>query len=300
MRHSRPLVVALLALASPLAAQGASASYVPPPAPRVIEYHAISDPEGALMGYYSALLIFAPDGAPSPAKPWTVDLAVNLGYVPPLSYDQRTAGRDKPEATTITAVFGYPKVTLWFPYHIGLTAAYTPPIDVGGGKPYIYAFSLEGLAVSTPSIDIVPRITYTGGYIQAPITCNKNLSTSGNESFEFYWATVCNARESTDRLEPNQWSFELNATGSWLEGRLLPFAGAGVVQYKTTFDIQVQTGNGIDTDHPILKMNSTEGYGMLGATWVASPLWRFGGALFWEPGSVFTGRLSATLRLNGK
>ena len=103
MRHSRPLVVALLALASPLAAQGASASYVPPPAPRVIEYHAISDPEGALMGYYSALLIFAPDGAPSPAKPWTVDLAVNLGYVPPLSYDQRTAGRDKPEATNITA-----------------------------------------------------------------------------------------------------------------------------------------------------------------------------------------------------
>ena len=73
MRHSRPLLVALLALASPLAAQGASASYVPPPSSRAIEYHAISDPEGALMGYYSALLIFAPDGAPSPAKPGFIE-----------------------------------------------------------------------------------------------------------------------------------------------------------------------------------------------------------------------------------
>ena len=60
------------------------------------------------------------------------------------------------------------------------------------------------------------------------------------------------------------------------------------------------TATGIDTDHPILKMNSTQGYWMLGATWVASPLWRFGGAMFWEPNMVFTGRFSVTLRLNGK
>ena len=293
MRQRWPVLFALAVLASPIAAQGA-------PAPRTIEYHSISDPEGALMGYYSALLIFAPDGTISPAKPWTVDVAVNLGYVPPLNYDQRTAGRDKPEATNLTSVFGYPKVTLWFPWRIGLTAAYTPPVDVGGAKPYIYAFSLEGAAVMTKSVEIVPRITYTGGHITAPITCNKNLATSGNESFEFYWATVCNARESTDRLEPDQWSFEVNASSSWMQGKLLPFLGLGVVQYHTTFDIQVQTGNGIDTDHPILKMNSVEGYGMLGATWVASPMWRFGGALFYEPGSVFTGRVSATLRLNGK
>jgi hypothetical protein len=299
MRPTRTTVLALLALAPPVAAQSALPSYVPPPSGRVIETHSISDPQGSLMGFYSALLIFAPDGAPSPAKAWTVDLTANFGYVPPLNYDQRTAGRDKPEATNLTSIFGYPKVTLWFPAHIGFTAAYTPPVDIGGAKPYIYAFALEGLAVSTKSLAIVPRLTYTGGYITAPITCNENLSTSGNSSFEFYWATVCNARESTDRLEPNQWTFEVNASGSWMQGKLLPFAGLGVVQYKTTFDIQVQTGSGIDTDHPILKMNATEGYGMLGATWVASPLWRFGGSLFWEPNMVFTGRLSATLRLNG-
>ena len=300
MRPIRSTVAALLALAPPILAQGALPSYVPPPASRTVEFHPISDPEGALMGYYSALLIFAPDGAPSAAKPWTVDVGVNLGYVPPLDYDQRTAGRDKPEATNLTSAFGYPKVTLWFPARIGLTAAYTPPFDVGGAKPYIYAFSLEGVLATVKTWEIVPRLTYTGGHITAPITCNKDLATSGNDSFEFYWTYVCNARESTDRLEPNQWSFEMNASGSWMQGRLLPFLGLGVVQYKTTFDIQVQTGSGIDTDHPILKMNATEGYGTIGATWVASSLWRFGGALFWEPGSVFTGRVSATIRLNGK
>jgi hypothetical protein len=60
------------------------------------------------------------------------------------------------------------------------------------------------------------------------------------------------------------------------------------------------SSGGIDTDHPILKLTAVQGYGTLGATWVVSPLIQFGGALFWAPGSVFTGRLSATLRLNGK
>ena len=279
-------------------APAALAQYTP--APRTVETHDISDPEGSLMGYYSALLILAPDGAPSPSKAWTVDIAANLGYVPPLSYDQRTAGRDKPEATNVTTVFGYPKVTLWFPYHIGLTAAATIPVQVNGATPHIYGFALEGLAGTIGKVDLIPRLTYTGGYITGPITCNKDLATSGDSSFAFYYRTVCNDMESTDRLEPDQWTLELNATTSLAKGAFIPFAGIGVVQYHTTFDIQVQTGSGIDTDHPILKMNATEGYGMLGATWVASPLWRFGGSLFWAPGSVFTGRLSITLRLNGR
>jgi len=253
------------------------------------------------MGYYSALTIFAPDGAPSPAKAWTVDLTANLGYVPPLSYDQRTAGRDKPEATNLTPVFGYPKATLWLPYGLGVEAAYTLPVDVNGAKPYIYSFAADWHVTTWKSIVLVPRLTYTGGYVEAPITCNASLATSGNSSWEFYWQKVCNSLESKDRFEPNQWTLELNGTGSIMNGTVLPFAGLGVVQYNSTFDIQVQNGSGgIDTDHPILKMSATKGYGMLGATWVVSNLIRFGGSLFYAPGSVFTGRISATLRLNDK
>jgi hypothetical protein len=290
MRSTCWCTVALLALA------------LAPPvfAQRTIETHPISDPEGSLMGYYSALMIFAPDGAPQPASPWTVDLTANLGYVPPLSYDQRTAGRDKPESTNLTSVFGYPKVTLWLPYHIGVEAAYTLPFTVNGATPAIYSFAAEVLAATDKGWQLVPRVTYTGGYVEGPITCNKSLSTSGNPDWVFYWNTVCNAQESADRFEPNQWTLELNASGSSANGKLLPFLNIGVVKYQSTFDIRVQNGTGIDTDHPILKMNATKGYGTAGATWILSPLFRLGGALFWAPGSVFTGRLSATLRLNAK
>lgn len=288
MRRSRWLVLALLAAAPPLLAQ------------RTIETHSIDDPEGSLMGYYSALMIFAPDGAPTPAKPWTVDLTANLGYVPPLSYDQRTAGRDKPEATNLTAVFGYPKVTIWLPKHIGIEAAYTPPFEVNGATPHIYSFAAEVLLATDKGWQLVPRLTYTGGYVEGPITCNTSLSTSGNADWVYYWNTICNAMESTDRFEPDQWTLELNATGSWSEGKVLPFLNFGVVKYQSTFDIQVRNSTGIDTDHPILTMNAIKGYGSAGATWVLSPLFRLGGALFWAPGSVVTGRVSATLRLNGK
>ncbi len=268
---------------------------------RTVETHSITDPEGSLIGYYSALTIFAPDGAPSPSKAWTVDLTANLGYVPPLNYDQRTAGRDKPEATNLTSVFGYPKVTLWLPYGLGVEAAYTPPFDVNGAIPHIYSFAADWHVTTWKSIALVPRLTYTGGYIEAPITCNSSLATSGNFSWEFYWEKICNSLESHDRFEPDQWTLELNGSGSIMGGKVLPFAGLGVVQYNSTFDIQVQNGSGgIDTDHPILKMSATKGYGTLGATWVVSSMVRFGGSLFYAPGSVFTGRLSATVRLNGE
>jgi hypothetical protein len=268
---------------------------------RVIEEHPISDPEGALMGYYSALMIFAPDGAPAPAKAWTVDLTANLGYVPPLSYDQRTAGRDKPESTNLTEIFGYPKVTLHLPYNLAFEAAYTLPVNVSGATPNIYSFGLSILGGHIKTVDIVPRVTYTGGHVTAPITCNKSLSTSGNPDFEFYYMHICNNRESTDRFEPDQWSLEVNGTTSLAHGAIVPFINIGLVQYHSTFDIQVRDSlGGIDTDHPILKLTAVQGYGTLGATWVASPLFQFGGALFWAPGSVVTGRLSATLRLNGK
>ena len=288
MRSSRWLCLVLIVLASPALAQ------------RTIEPHPISDPEGALMGYYSALMIFAPDGAPSPAKAWTVDLTANLGYVPPLSYDQRTAGRDKPESTNLTSVFGYPKVTLWLPYRVGVEAAYTLPVEVNGATPSVYSFAVEVLATTVTGWQIVPRLTYTGGYVEGPITCNKALATSGNADWVYYWNTICNARESADRFEPDQWTFEVNGSGSLAKGKVLPFVTLGVVQYRSTFDIRVQTDTGIDTDHPILTMNATRGYGTAGATWVLSPMFRLGGALFWAPGSVFTGRVSATLRLNDK
>jgi hypothetical protein len=290
------VAAALMSAVGPIAAQ-----YGPPAGGRTIETHSITDPEGSLIGYYSALTIFAPDGALAPGKPWALDLIANFGYVPPLSYDQRTAGRDKPEATNLTSVFGYPKVTLWLPYGLGLEAAYTLPVDVNGAKPYIYSFAADWHVTTWKSIVVVPRLTYTGGYIEAPITCNSSLATSGNFSWEFYWEKICNSLESHDRFEPNQWTLELNGSGSIMGGKVLPFAGLGVVQYNSTFDIQVQNGSGgIDTDHPILKMSATKGYGTLGATWVASNAWRFGGSLFYAPGSVFTARFSATLRLNDK
>ncbi len=282
-------LILLLAAAAPALAQQ-----------RAIETHSISDPEGSLIGYYSALMVFAPDGAPAPAKTWTVDVTANLGYVPPLSYDQRTAGRDKPEATNLTTVFGYPKVTLWLPYDIGIEAAYTPSVQVNGATPSIYSFAAEVLAGTVKTVRIVPRITYTGGYVEGPITCNRALATSGNQSFEVYYAQVCHSMESKDRFEPDQWALEVNGTGSLAHGAVLPFVNIGVVQYHSAFDIRVQSPTGTVTDHPILKMDATEGYGTFGATWVVSPIVRFGGALFWAPGSVFTGRLSATIRLNGK
>ena len=74
------------------------------------------------MGYYSALVVFAPDGGAVAEQGVDRRPDRQPRLRPPLSYDQRTAGRDKPEATNLTTVFGYPKITIWLPADIGIEA----------------------------------------------------------------------------------------------------------------------------------------------------------------------------------
>ena len=268
---------------------------------RVVEEHPFDDPEGLLMGYYSAVVAFSPLGAAAKAKAWTIDLDVETGFIPPLSEDQRTAGRDKPEATNLAPAYFRPRAAIVFPANIRLELGWLPPLELFGVTPNVGSVALSAPVAHIRAVEIVPRATYTWGTIKAPITCNSDLASSPNQSFQIYYQLVCHDRESDDHFEPSQWSGEIDGSAAIMGGALVPYAGIGVQHYDTKFDIGVINPDGSrDTDHPILHMEAYRGFGVAGVTWLAASPLSFSGELYWAPGSLFTARFLARVALHSK
>jgi len=285
----------LLALAlQPLRAQNIGASG------RVVEQHDFSDAEGKLLGYYSAVVVFSPTGSRVEARPWSVDLGVELSYVPRLSPDQRSAGRTKLESTNLVPVFPRPRLALWLPGGLQLEGSSTPPIKVFAVKAQLYALALSAPVTSVEGVELALRVSFVGGRVSGAITCYHELA-QGDVSRTEYWFHICHARESDDRFEPSQWAGELIGTLPKHYGAVVPYAGIGAQRERTKFDVGVLTTDGArDLDHPILELRAIREYGVAGLTWRVARRAHVSSELFYAPGSVLTVRALASLDIHGR
>jgi hypothetical protein len=266
--------------------------------PRVVERYQWGDPEGRLMGYYSAALAFSPVGAPRIASPWNGSLGVELSYLPALSEAQRSAGFSKTESTNLLPVIPRPRASLTLPAGFALEASWIPPIPAFG-----VTANLVSAAISRPivlrNVIVTPRISGTTGSVRGPITCNEELEERGGGDAIFY-AHVCHGLESEDRFEPVAMSGELVATRIIGGRSIAPYVGVGVRHERNTFDVGVRYSDGsLDPNHPILKLNLTRGYGFAGASWGGPRRSLLSTELFYAPKSLLTARVQASIRVFG-
>jgi hypothetical protein len=144
----------------------------------------------------------------------------------------------------------------------------------------------------------VPRAAFLAGRVEGPITCNRETADEGGRDLAVYYAAVCYGNDSRDFFEPRHASGELLIARVSPGGRLQPYAALGVRTERTRFDVGVIRRDGTrDFDQPILEVKTTRGYGTLGASWFGLPRTRLAGELYYAPGSVFTVRGLAGVRL---
>ncbi len=287
-----PLAFGIAIAATPAAAQGGG---------RIVERHPFGDNDGKLLGYYAAVVAFSPLQAPMPTTPWSLELGIEGSYIPSLSEVQRTAGRDKPETTNLAHVLPRPRLAFGLPGGLRLEGSWVPPIRMFDLKANLFAVALSAPVATLAGVRITPRVAYTGGRVSGPVTCNTELVERNDVSLAIYYQYVCHSRESDDHFEPRQFSGELIGSRSIAKGAVQPYVGVGAMHERTRFDIGVIRDDGTrDTDHPILEMRTTRGYGVAGATWLAPRGARFSSELFWAPGSLFTVRLLAAIRVHGR
>src|SRR5687767_6044134 len=155
------LAILTMALASVAPASGQE---------RVRERHDFDDPEGRLIGFYSAALLFSPLGAPERARSWALDAGLEVGYVPQLSKSQRTAFQDKPEATNLAPVLPRPRVSLVLPGAFHAHVSWVPPMRIFDVEANLFSVAVTR-ALEPRGITIAPRLLVTWGKVRGSITC---------------------------------------------------------------------------------------------------------------------------------
>jgi hypothetical protein len=251
------------------------------------------------MGYYSAALSATPLGAPRQARePWSLGAAVEIGYIPWLSRERRTAGFDKPEASNLSPVLPRPHLEVELPGGVALDVHWVPPVKVRDARANLLGGSLQK-SFNIGALAVAPRVSVLSGRIEGAITCFEELG-SGSLSDIQYYANVCHASESRDWFEPSHLAFDVGVgSGSGLVVfGAHPFLAGGVRRESARFDIGVILPDGSrDPDHPVLEMSATRAYATAGLEWRVGARSRYTAELFWSPGSLFTARFLGAWRL---
>jgi hypothetical protein len=281
-------------------------------------------PEAKLMLYYSSTVAFSPVGVPflgpdpqplvsggvvegretlvvastvTPSRP-RVEASIEVSYLPHLSAEQRTTGSDKPEATNLAPLFARPRVAVRLPAGFGLETSWIPPVRVFDVKANLFAGAVSRSFALPSRVRLVPRVSFVGGRVEGPITCNRESMTTGSAALATYFSRICYSNNSRDYFQPRHVSGELLVTRPAGGGRLQPYVSAGARNERTRFDIGVIKPDGSrDQDQPVLEVKTTRVYGTAGTSWLGPAGTRLAAELYYAPGSVVTMRVLAGVRL---
>lgn len=166
------LLAALASLASPAAAQQVI---------RFEEELAFDRPEAWALKYFSAAAQPTGFGAATRATPWSLELALEGGWLPSLSAEDRRVGFNgtKVEDLNKTSLFGRLAGRLGLPGGFTLTAAYVPPIEIGGARPRVLALSLGRPLFERRGVRLAAQLFGQRGTIEADITCDRESVAAG-------------------------------------------------------------------------------------------------------------------------
>ena len=265
---------------------------------REVQRYELESAEGRLLGFYSSSLAFTPLGTASLNKDRSLsaELSLEMGYIPHLNGAQRSAGFDKPEASNLSPILPRPRVTILLPAHFEIEGSWLPPVRVQDARANLFAASLKR-SFALGRFAFSPRLTFMDGRIEGAITCNRSLG-EGSVSDIQYFAFVCHANESEDRFEPRHLAFDVTLSRGPRVWQAESYLGVGVRREWTRFDIGVIRSDGSrDPDHPILEMDATRAYGVIGLQWDPVGRARYAAEVGYTPGSLVTGRIMMGWRL---
>lgn len=266
------------------------------PEGREVQTRQASEPEGRLLAYYSATMVYSPLGASGARRRWSV--GVEGTWLPPLSESRRRPGIDKPETTNLSPILPRPRLTLATPLAL-LEASWVPPVTVADARANLLAVAISRSLITWRGATFSPRLSFVRGRVQGAITCNAGTAVKGGADIATYYAAVCHGRDSDDWFEPRIASGELVAIRPLSRaGAQVVFSGGARVD-RSRFDIGVIRADGVrDPDHPVLRLRDTRPHMSAGITWPLAGRVTGAAEWFYAPGSVTTVR--ALLSIGGQ
>lgn len=206
-----------------------------------------SSNEGRLLAFYTAPIVFSMATAPEVMRPASLRIGAEGEYIPKPSPAIEQTGfcfTKKSENTSLSSVFGRPRITFGGPFGFALEAAYLPPVTIASATPNLFSFGVSqahhfAVGPVSTGTTLMLRIHGTFGNVKGPITCPRSQLQQTSPT-----APCFGTNPSKDTFHPDMFGGEA-AVGFAPGARGVSFyVGAGANRIDPHFQVGFTDGNG--------------------------------------------------------
>jgi len=256
--------------------------------------------EGKLLAFYTAPIVFSMAGAPEVMPPASLRLGGEGEYIPkPNSTIEQTGAcfTQKSEHTSLSPVFGRPRITVGGPFGFALEAAYLPPVTIARATPNLFSFAVShahhyafGPARGTT---VMLRIHGTYGNVKGAITCPRDQLQQTAPSSPCYGTSP-----SKDTFHPDMFGGEIAAGFAPGDGGFSFYGGAGANRIDPHFQVGFTSANGnVDRTQVQLRSPVTRATVFGGVTGVFRQIFDVGAQVYSVPTDATLFRLMGGIRV---
>jgi hypothetical protein len=203
----------------------------------------------------------------------------------------------KSENTSLSPVFGRPRITIGGPLGFALEAAYLPPVTIARAKPNLFSFGLSqahhfAAGPVATGTTLMFRVHGTFGNVQGAITCPRSSLQQSSPSSPCYGTTP-----SKDTFHPDMFGGEIAAGIAPGSGGISFYAGAGANRIDPHFQVGFTDLNGnVDMTQVELASPLVRATVFGGATAIVRQIFDVGAQIYSVPSDATLFRLMGGLR----
>ena len=193
-------------------------------------------PEAWAMKYFASATMLTGLGPPEARDPWSVEVGLEVGWLPHLDEDQRRVGFNgtKVEDLNRLPALVRPRVRIGLPARLTLDLSWVPPVELEGLEANLVAVGLERPLVERERWTLGLRVIGQLGELEGDLTCSEEDASHppGSPENEF----GCEA--------PSQDTIQLDYVGAAVTGGVdLSTSGTGTLHYAVAasyLDLETQ------------------------------------------------------------
>jgi hypothetical protein len=221
-----------------------------------------SSNEGKLLAFYTAPIVFTMATAPEVLAPATIRIGGELEYLPKPNRAIEQTGAcftQKSEHTSLSPVFGRPRITIGGPFGFALEAAYLPPVTIARATPNLFSFAVSqahhfAAGPISSGTTLMLRVHGTFGNVKGAITCPKAELQQTSDTQPCF-----GTNPSKDTFHPDMYGGDVAA--GFVPGihGLSFYGGAGVNRIDPHFQVGFTNGNGsvdrtqVELENPVYR-----------------------------------------------
>ena len=256
--------------------------------------------EGRLLAFYTAPIVFYMAAAPQEMPPGRIRIGAEGEYIPKPDRAIEQTGvcfTQKSEKTSLSPVFGRPRITVGVPFGFALEAAYLPPVTIARAKPNLFSFAIShahhlALGPALSGTTLMLRVHGTFGNVKGAITCPRSSLQQSSPSSPCYGTSP-----SKDTFHPDMFGGEIAAGFAPGSGGISFYAGAGANRIDPHFQVGFTDGNGnLDATQVQLEKPLTRGSVFGGVTAVLRQILDVGAQIYSVPSDATLFRLNGGIR----